>query len=170
MSHGGGAGLVHAVAQVIENTVVLHQILGGSAGGGYLIAQAPANDRRMVIALGHQLPHLIDGVLPSIRHVLCDVGDFRPDDDAILVAKVIEFLCVLIVGKAHRVGTDFTDNVHVLPMFIEGKRITKTLPVLMAADTPQRVHSAVEQKALVRVKADGAAAKTGGYQKLAVAV
>ena len=154
MGHGGGAGFVHSVAQIIQYPVVIQQVLGNSSAGGDFVRKSPADDGRMVIALGDEFPHLGDGILPAVGHMGSDVGNLCPGDNAILVAEVIEFLRVLVVGEADGVGTDFTDEFHVLFMFFDGQCVAKTLPVLMAADTTQRVNSAIQQKAVLCTKSD----------------
>ena len=115
----------------------------------------------MIIALGDQLPHLIQRVLAATRHMLGDIGDLRPDDQAVFIAQIIKFLGVLIVGQADGVGPDLPDKSHILPVLFDRQRTAQPGPILMAADAPQRITASVQDKALFRIKSDGAHAETG---------
>ena len=161
MGHSCGSCFVHCVTQVIEQHMVFHQVFG-HAMNRHLIAQAPAYNGGMVIALGNELPHLVQRILPTVGHMLGDVGNLRPDHHAVFVTEIIEFLGMLIVGKTNGVGTHFPNNVHILPMFPNGNGIAQPLPILMAADTPQRIGASVELKAPLRVKFNASTAESGG--------
>ena len=101
----------------------------------------------MIVALGDELLHLGDGILPALGHVLGDIGDLGPDHHAPLVAEVIEVLVMLIMGQADGVGAHFADDVHILLMLLAGDGVAQALPVLMAAHAPQGVLFAVEVEA-----------------------
>ena len=116
----------------------------------------------MIVILDYQVGHLVEGVLAAVLHVFGDVGNFSPDDQAVLVAEVVEVLGVLVVGQAHGVGAHLAQKRHVLLVLSIGQRVAQALAVLVAGRTAEPVDPAVEQKALVRVKPDGAAAETGG--------
>ena len=58
VGHSRGTGGIQLVAQVIELPVCLHQFLGDAPCHRDLVGQAPAENGRVVIALGHQLLHL----------------------------------------------------------------------------------------------------------------
>ena len=158
VGHRRGAGGVQLVAQVVENPVVLHHIGGHTARGRDLVGQPPADDGRVVVVLHDQLGHLADRVGPAVFHVFGDVGDFGPDDQAVLVAQVVEVLGVLIVCQAHGVGAHLAQQGHVLLVLGVSQCTAQTLAVLVAGCAAEPVDPAVEQKALVRVKPDGTAA------------
>ena len=65
----------------------------------------------MVIILNDKLLHLADCVVVAAVHVAGDVGDFSPENKTCLVAKVVEFLCVLIVCKTDCGCTNLKDKV-----------------------------------------------------------
>ena len=92
-----------------------------------------------------------------------DVRDLRPDDQAVLVAQVVEELVVLIVRQAHRGRAQLADERHVAPVMLGQQRVADSLPVLMAGDAAQRIHLAVEQEAARRVDAERAAAKARAH-------
>ena len=52
VGHGGQTRWIHAVAELVEQPVILQQILVDRAGGGDLVGEAPDGDRGVVIALG----------------------------------------------------------------------------------------------------------------------
>ena len=141
--------------------MVLQQVLIHGAGGGDLVAEAPDRDGGVVVALGDELPHGGEGVLPPVRHVHGDVGDLRPDHDAVLVAQVVEGLGVLVVCKTHGVGADLPDHGHVCNVVLIGEGVALALPVLVAAHAPEGIKAAVQQEALLRVEIEDAAAETG---------
>ena len=87
----------------------------------------------MVVALADELLHLCERVLPAARHMLCDIGDLSPDDKTVLIAEVIEFLRVLVMGKAQRVGAELADDFHIRCVILIGKSVALALEVLMAA-------------------------------------
>ena len=158
--NGGKAGLIHFVAEIVEDAVVFHKILGGTADG-YFVAQPPYNDGRMVIVLDYKLGHLADGVLPSGGHMLRDIGYLCPDNKTALIAKVIEILVVLIMGKADGGAAHFADKIHILFVVLGEKRITDAPAVLMTAYAAERILFSVENKALVGVDFEAAAAEAG---------
>ena len=80
---------------------------------------------------------------PAVFHIHGDIGNFRPDDDAVLVAQIIKFLRMLVMGKAQRIRPQLPDNLHILSVMFHRQRIADTFPVLMAADAPQRITAAV---------------------------
>lgn len=162
MGHGCGTCFVHCVAQVIEQHMVFHQIFGHTMHR-HLIAQTPADNGWMIIALGNEFPHLVQRILSAVWHMFCDIGNFRPYHHAVFVAQVVKFLGMLIMCKPNGVGTHFPNNIHILPMFPDRKGIAKPLPILVAADTPKGIHSAIEKEALLRIKGDASASKTGHY-------
>ena len=115
----------------------------------------------MVIALGDELAHLIERILPPVFHVHRDIRDLRPDDDAVLVAEVVEFLRVLIVGKTQGVRPQFPNDSHIGGMIFIGQRVALALYVLMTAYAPQRIAAPVEEKALFGIAGKHAAAEAG---------
>ena len=161
VGHGGRARFVHPVAQVVQQPMVLQQVVIDGAGGGDLVGEAPRGDARMVVALGDQLPHLREGVLPAVFHVQGDIGDLRPDHDAVFIAQIIEFLGMLIVGQAQGVGAQFPDDGHIRRVIGPGQGVALALQILMAADAPQRIAAAVEEKALFRIAVELPAAEAG---------
>ena len=145
------------MAQIVQQTVVLHQILADTASGRDLVGQAPAHDGRVVIVLHDQLGHLAESVLPALGHVLGDVGDLGPDDHAVFVAQIVEIPAVLVVGQAHGVGAHLPQKGHVLVVLPIGQGAAQALAVLVAGRAAQAIGPAVEQEPTFRVKADGAA-------------
>ncbi len=97
----------------------------------------------MIIGLRDQLPHLADRVLSASRHEFCDERDLRPDNDAVFIAKVVEFLRVLIMRKPQRVGADVFYDFHVFLHHGGRQRVSGALPVLMAGYAAKRIGSAV---------------------------
>ena len=100
--------------------------------------------------------------------MLGDVGNLRPDNQALFIAQVIEILVVLIVGKANGIGAHFQHHGNILFMLPCGQGTAQPLPVLMPGRTTQAVGLAVEQEALLRIKSDAAAAELGFYGIAAV--
>ena len=115
----------------------------------------------MVVVLHNQIRHLVVRVPAAVFHVLCDIGNFRPDDQTVLIAQVVETLCVLIVGQTNGVGAHLPQQGQILLVFGVGQGAAQALAILMPGCTAQTAGSAVEEKALPRVKGDGAAAKAG---------
>ena len=146
---------------VVELDMVVQQVGIVRVGGahGDLVAQAPDHNAGMVVVLRHQLPHLGEGVLPAVRHVPGDVGNLRPDDQAPLVAQVVEHLVVLVVGQADGVRAHLADQVNVLPVMLGLQRVADAGAILVAAHAPQGIGLPVEEEALLRVDAEGAAAE-----------
>ena len=142
---------------------MVHQQIGvlGTVHGD-LVAQAPEADGGVVVALGDELGHLRHGILPALGHVLGDVGDLRPDDEATLVAEVIEILVVLVVGQTDGGGTHLADQVDVLGVVLRQQGVAEAHAVLMAADAPQGILPAVEDEAPLGVHGEAAHAEAGG--------
>ena len=159
--NGGKAGLIHFVAEIVEDAVVFHKILGGTADRD-LVAETPDNDGGMVVVLHYKLSHLADGVLASGGHMLGDIGNLRPDNKTALIAEVIEILVVLIMGKAYSGAAHFADKIHILFVMLGKEGIADTPSVLMTAYTAERILFSVENKALVGVDFEAAAAEAGG--------
>ena len=168
MGHRRGAGGVQLVAEVVEQLVVLYHVGGHATRGRDLVGQPPADDGRVVVVLHDQLGHLADRVGPTVFHVFGDIRNFRPDDQAVLVAQVVEVLGVLIVCQAHGVGAHLAQQGHVLLVLGVSQCTAQTLAVLVASCAAEPVDPAVEQKALVRVKPNGSAAVPGADAVAAV--
>ena len=83
--------------------------------------------------------------------MLGNIGDLRPNDHTVLVAQIVKILVVLIMGKANGVCADLPDQVHIFFVHFPGDGVTQALSVLMAANAPQRVGAAIEEKALLGV-------------------
>ena len=98
----------------------------------------------MIVILDNQVGHLVEGVLAAVLHVLCDIRNFRPDDEAALVAQVVKVLGVLVVRQAHGVGTHLAQQGQVLLMFGIGQRVAQALAVLVAGRTAQAIGAAIE--------------------------
>ena len=124
----------------------------GRAGNGYLILHAPAVDARVVVILLYQLlkhqPRLRLFFLAESRYD----RHLGPHEEALLVAKVIEFLVVLIVGKPYRVCADFLDYLYILGVLLERESVAEILSVLVAGYALELHMLAVEEEALVAVK------------------
>ena len=160
--HSGQARRIHAVAEFVEGPVVFQQLLVHGAGSSDLVGEAPDGDGGVVIALGDELPHLVQGVLPSVVHVHGDVGDLGPDHDAVFVAEVIELLGVLVVGQTQGVGSQLPDDSHIGLVVLIGEGVALALQVLVAAHAPEGIAAAVEEEALFRIAAEDPAAEAGG--------
>ncbi len=143
VGHCGGAGGIQSMAEVVQRPVVFQQIFIHRAGGGNLVGKPPADDGRMVVILCDQLPHLGEGIFPAVFHMHGNVGNFRPGDDTIFIAEVVEFLRVLIMRQTNRVGTDFPDQRHVLPVHIRGQGIPHTQAVLVTRDAAKRIGAVI---------------------------
>ena len=148
IGHRCQTGLVHAVAELIEQPMVFEQLLVHGAGGCNLVREAPDRNAGVVVALGDQLAHLVERVLPPIRHMHRDIGDLGPDDDAVFVAEVIKLLRVLVVGQAQRVRAKLADDGHIGLVILVRQGVALALEILMAADAAQRIAAAVEEEAL----------------------
>ena len=85
VGHRRGACLIHPVTQLLQQPVVLQKVLVDRTGRGNFIAQSPDSDGRMVIALGNQLFHLMQRIFPSVPHVHGNIGNLRPDDNAVFI-------------------------------------------------------------------------------------
>jgi hypothetical protein len=81
-----------------------------------LVPDAPKDNRRVVEVLADQLHLLLLGVLEEGFRVGCqlDQGELGPDDDAPLVAQIVEALIVLVMGQPHGGGANLFDEGQVL--------------------------------------------------------
>ena len=147
------------MAQVVQRPVVFQQLLIHRAGRGNLVGKAPYSNGGVIVILHHQLLHLRQGVGTAICHVHGDVGNLRPDHHTVFIAEVVEFLSVLIVGKPQRVAAQLPDDLHILFMMLDGQGITHALAVLMPGAAPEGITPSVQNKALLRVDLEFAAAK-----------
>ena len=91
-----------------------------------------------------------------------DVGDLCPDDKALLIAQVVEILCVLVVGQPDGVGTHFQNDGNILLHHFVCQGNADPLAVLMAGNAPQWIAATVQDKALLGVKLKFPAAEAGG--------
>ena len=153
---GGEAGGIHLVIQVVDDVVIVQHILFVLGGDGNLVGHAPAHDAGVVVVLLHQLFGLADGILPTVGHMLADIGNLCPHHHAVAVAQVIEVLVVLIVGKPHGIAAHFRNQCHILVMHLAGNGIAQTLAVLVTADTVEGIGLFVEEEALLGVNPEGA--------------
>ena len=163
IGHGGGAGAVQLMAQVIQRPVVFQQFLIHRTCGGNLIGKTPYRNGRVIVVLHHQLLHLGKGVGTAICHVHGNVRDFRPDHHTVLVAEVIKLLRVLIMGKAQGIAAHLTDDFHIPPVVLHGQGVTHALAVLMPGAAPQGIAPSVQNKALLGIYLEFAAAKAGRH-------
>ena len=147
--------------QIVEGAVVFQQLLIDSRRGGDLVGQSPNGNAGVVVVLYDEFFHLGQRVGTAIVHVHRDVGDFRPDDKTLFIAQVVERLRVLVVGKADGVGAHFEDQRHILFHHLFGNGYARTLAVLMAGNTAQRIFTPVQNKALLRVDFKLAATEAG---------
>ena len=151
-SKRGRTGGIHFMNQVIQHPVVVQHILFVLGGNGDLVGKTPCDDAGMVVVLHDQLFHLIDGILPSRRHMLRDVGNLCPDHHAVFVAQIVKILIVLIVGKANGIGTDLPDQSHILVVMLFCQCIAQALAVLVPGNTLQRIAASVEEEAFLGIK------------------
>ena len=159
--HRGRAGRVELVRQIVEGAVVFQQLLIDSRRGGDLVGQPPYGNAGVVVVLHDEFFHLGQRVGAAIVHVHRDVGNFRPDDKTLFIAQVVERLRVLVVGKTDGVGAHFQNQRHILFHHLFGNGYARTLAVLMAGNTAQRIFTPVQNKALLRVDLKPAAAEAG---------
>ena len=160
--HRGRTGRVELVRQIVEGTVVFQQLLIDSRRGGDLVGQSPNGNAGVVVVLHNEFFHLGQRVGAAIVHVHRDVGNLRPDDKTLFIAQVVERLRVLVVGKADGVGAHFQNQRHILFHHLFGNGYARTLAVLMAGNTAQRIFTPVQNKALLRVDFKLAATEAGG--------
>ena len=159
--HGGQSGGIQAMAQIVQNAMVLQKILILCiAAHGDLVGKSPYDDAGMVVILCDQLSHLRNGILTAVRHVLGDIRNLSPDHQALLVAQIIEMLIVLIVCKANGVGTHLKDQCDILLMILRGQCISLLRTILMAGNTMKRIALTVQNKALLRIDYIAAAAES----------
>ena len=159
--HGGLAGGVQLVRQLVQQTVVFQQILVDSRSSGDLVGQAPHGNAGVVVVLDDQLFHLGQGVGTAVGHVHGDVGDLCPDDKTLFITQVVEILCVLIVCQPDGVGTHFQNDGDILLHHFVGQGNARTFSVLVAGNTAQRIFPAIQDKALLGVNLKFPAAKAG---------
>ena len=157
----GQSGFVQLVAQIIEQSVIFQQVRVLRAVHGNFVAQPPHHNAGMVVILNNQLPHLIQGILPSARHMPGDVRNLCPNNQSPLIAQIIKIGIVLIVGQPDGGGTQFANQVHVLPVMLRQQGVSHFPAVLMAADTPQRIFFSIQNESPLRINGKGAAAKAG---------
>ena len=117
----------------------------------------------MIVVLLNQFLHLADGVRAAVGHVLADVGDFRPDNQAVAVAEVVEILVVLVVRQPQRRRANFADERHILVVHLARDRVADALAILVAAHAMQVIRFVVEDEAVLFVHAEGANAE-GNFQ------
>ena len=160
--HGGLAGGVQLVRQLVQQTVVFQQILVDSRSSGDLVGQAPHGNAGVVVVLDDQLFHLGQGVGTAVGHVHGDVGNLCPDDKTLFITQVVEILCVLIVCQPDGVGTHFQNDGDILLHHFVGQGNARTFSVLVAGNTAQRIFPAIQDKALLGVNLKLAAAEPGG--------
>ena len=147
VGNGGQAGGVQLLDQLVQGVVVLHQLVGDTADKN-LVGDAPEADGGMVVVLNNQLRHLLHAVVVGggvLAHH-ADKRNLRPDDEAQLVAGIIEILGVLVMGQANGV-----DDTGVVVVVVPGEGVALVQPVLVAAHAPQRGQLAVEEEALLGV-------------------
>ena len=159
------AGRVCLMNHVVEKAVVVQHVLLFLRRDGDFVRHAPADDGRMIVVLLNQLFHLADGVRAAVGHVLADVGDFRPDNQAVAVAEVVEILVVLVVRQPQRRRADFADERHVLVVHLARDRVADALAILVAAHAMQVIRFVVEDEAVLFVHAEGANAE-GNFQPI----
>ena len=160
----GEPGRIRLMHQVIQHMMVIQHVLLVLGGNGDFIGHTPADDAGVVVVLLNQFLHLNDGVGTAFRHVLTDVGDFRPHHHAVAVAQVIEVLIMLIVSQANGVGTQLTDQLHILIVHGTGNSIAHTLPILMAGHAVERIRLIVQEEALLGIRLEGTYAEGNGQR------
>ena len=161
IGHGGRTGGIHMMAEIIQKTVVFQQVFVDGTGCGDLIGQSPYNDGWMVVALSDQFTHCLQGVFTPVGHMHGDIGDLCPDGDAVFVTEIVEFLGMLVVGKAQCVGTELFDDLHVFAMIRHVQSIAFAFSVLVSGYATQRIAFSIEQEAFFRITFIIPAAKTG---------
>jgi hypothetical protein len=148
------------VYHIVQDVVVLEKV-GGRAGDGDLVGEAPYYDRRMVVILSYEFLHLADGVLTACRHMSGDVGNFCPKHKALFVTEIVEVLIVLIVSKTDGGSTYLENEVDVLLVMLGEKRVTDAESILVAGYTAQRIFLAVEDEAVVGIYLEASCAESG---------
>ena len=116
---GGQTAGVHFLTQRIQIAQIPVQLLA-EATDGQLITDAPEANGGVVIILRDQLPHLADGVIAGFLsgQVLADIGNLRPNHHTGIITKVIEFLIMLIMGKANGICAHLPDQDHIFFMVL----------------------------------------------------
>ena len=153
---------INLVEHVIEAMMEAKHGLAVLVDHGDFVGNAPDDDGRMVVLLIDEFLHLLDGILVAVCEMLGNIGDFRPDDHALLVAEIIEEIIVLVMGKTDGVGADFLDHGHVLDVVFPGDGVSLSEAVLMPGDATQRVETSIEEESLLAVEGEGAESEAAG--------
>ena len=131
ISHSRNSLRIHFMNQIIQNPVVLHKILCDSQKS-YLIGKRPAHDGSMIVILCNEFLHLRDCIISATIHMHRDIGYLCPGYNALLIAKIIKVLIVLIVRKSYGIRTHGEDKLHILFVHLFCQSITHSCPVLMS--------------------------------------
>ncbi len=169
-SEGGRTGRIELVYQLVQYAVVVKHILLILRRNGNFIGKTPEADGSVVIILNYELLHLRNGIFSAVGHVLGNIGDLRPNDHTVFIAKVVEILVVLIVRKTDGVGADLADDRHIFVVMLLQKCVADRLSVLMAANAAKGIALAVEEEALfgIYVEITGAEARRHAIHLVAV--
>ena len=159
--HDRGAGRIERCGKLLELLVGGDDLVRDAAQSD-LVGERPADDARVVVVLGDELLHLREDIAAAIGHALGDVGNFRPNDEAKLIAQFIEIVVVLIVGKADGVSAELQDEGDIFLVLLLADGVALACSVLMAGYAAQRVDVPVQEEALVGVEGDGAEAEGVG--------
>ena len=142
--------------------MVLKQVIVRTANGDF-VGETPNNDGCVVVVLGYEFLHLRNGVLATCGHMTGNVGDFCPNDETALVAKIIEVLIVLVVSQTNGGSTHFANEVHIFFVVLGEQSVTKAPSILVTGYTAQGVFLTVEDKAVIGINLKGTATKTAAY-------
>ena len=150
------------MAHIVENAVIFKKILICAADTD-LIGKSPDYDRGVVIILRNELLHLRNGILAAAGHMLGDIGNLRPDDQAVLIAQIVEILVVLIVSQTDGGGAQFVDEFHILLVVLGQQGVAQTPAVLVTGHATQGIFLAIEDKSTLRVDLKCTATKSCAY-------
>ena len=123
---------IQLVGEIIQQTVIFQQILCGFSRHRDLIGQSPYDDTRMIIILYDQLLHLRNSILPSPLHVVGNLWNLCPDHHSFFITQIIKIRIMLIMRQADRIGSHFTDQLHILSMMFRKQGISNPPAVLMS--------------------------------------
>ena len=159
--NSGATGIVHLVAEVVKNVVVLDKI-GVRATDGDLVGETPNYDRGVVVVLSYKLGHLADSICATGRHMAGDVGNLCPDNHTVLVTEIVEVLVVLVVSKTDGGAAYLIDKLHILLVMLGKKCVTEAKSVLVTGYTAEGILLAVKEEATLGIDIEGTATETRG--------
>ena len=117
------------------------------------VEQAPDENGRMVDVLPDEVEQLVARRLLELWRAVdfVHLRNFRPDQDAGLVAQAVEIIAVLVMRAADARRADFLDERNVLVQVRVRNRPALVVAILVFVHAMQGIRLAVQEKSLVRV-------------------